>query len=257
MIRVLVIEEVRAVGEMIAAALQLEPDIEVVGQVTINLNEIKTAIPRCDVALLNPGQQSAPSIPLLRGIHQLASQTKLVIMGLVCAPSFVLQCVEAGVTSYVPRDSTLSDLLQTLRAAYHNEALVSPPVAAVLMSYITEVAENYQTAALRSELTLLTRREREVLTLIQQGLTNQEIAQSLVIELGTVKNHVHNILRKLNVNSRRDTLSLSRPAGESNLEMIRSAASAGNGNGKEKRNIVEGYAYPALAHAAPLNAPAR
>jgi hypothetical protein len=52
-----------------------------------------------------------------------------------------------------------------------------------------------------------------VLTLIQQGLTNQEIAESLVIELGTVKNHVHNILRKLNVNSRRDAVHVSRLAG--------------------------------------------
>ena len=59
----------------------------------------------------------------------------------------------------------------------------------------------------------LTRREREVLGLVHQGLTNQEIAGTLVIELGTVKNHMHNILRKLKVNSRRDAVHVSRLAG--------------------------------------------
>src|ERR1700720_2882364 len=82
--------------------------------------------------------------------------------------------------------------------------LFPPPLAATLVSYVAELMG--LEASGEPDLCgpqSLTRREREVLTLVQQGLTNQEIAESLVIELGTVKNHVHNILRKLNVNSRR------------------------------------------------------
>jgi DNA-binding NarL/FixJ family response regulator len=212
MIHVLVVDEVRAVGEMIAAVLRSEADIDVVGNAT-NFDAIRMHLAHCDVVLVNAGKHCEASLPVIRDIRQLNGDVKIVVLGLACTQSFVWQCVEAGIAGYVPQESSLSELLHILRAAYKNEALVSPPIAAVLMSYIAERAESAHVAAPQPELGLLTRREREVLTLIQQGLTNQEIAQSLVIELGTVKNHVHNILRKLNINSRRDTLHLSRSSG--------------------------------------------
>lgn len=213
MIRVLIVEEVRAICEIIATALRAEPDVEVTGCAT-QLEEAVAGLPHCDVVLVNTTLHNEASARLIRTLRRLAPKVKIVVMGLVRSQHAILQCIEAGVSGYVLKDSSFDDLLQNIRAAYNNEALVSPPIAAALMSYVAELvgfdpAGEPELCAPQS----LTRREREVLSLVQQGLTNQEIAESLVIELGTVKNHVHNILRKLNVNSRRDAVHVSRLAG--------------------------------------------
>jgi DNA-binding NarL/FixJ family response regulator len=213
MIRVLIVEEVRAICEMIATVLRAEADMDVVGCAT-NAEEAVAGLGQCDVALVNTTLNNDTSARLIRNLRKLSPKVKIVVMGLARSQHAILQCIEAGVSGYVLKDSPLDDLFKNIRAAYNNEALVSPPIAAALMSYGAELvgfdpASEHVLCAPQS----LTRREREVLSLVQQGLTNQEIAESLVIELGTVKNHVHNILRKLNVNSRRDAVHVSRLAG--------------------------------------------
>jgi DNA-binding NarL/FixJ family response regulator len=202
MIRVLIVEEVRAICEVIATVLRAEPDIEVAG-CACHLDEAMPHLPDCDVALVNTSLHNEASVRLIRTLHKVAPKVKVVVMGLARSQNAILQCIEAGVSGYVLKDSSLDELLKNIRAAYNNEALVSPPIAAALMSYVAELvgfdpSNERELCAPQS----LTRREREVLNLVQQGLTNQEIAESLVIELGTVKNHVHNLLQKLNVSNR-------------------------------------------------------
>lgn len=212
MIRVLIVEEVRAICEVIATVLRSEPDMQVLGGAT-NIDEAAAHLGACDVVLVNTCMGTEQSVPLIRAIRKLGPGAKVVVMGLARSQHAILQCIEAGVAGYVLKDSCLDDLLASMRAAAVNQALVSPPLAAALMSYVAELAgfETQETDLCSPQ--SLTRREREVLTLVQQGLTNQGIAESLVIELGTVKNHVHNILRKLNVNTRRDAVHVSRLAG--------------------------------------------
>ena len=213
MIRVLIVEEVRALCEIIATVLRAEPDVEVAGCAT-TLEEAVICLADCDVVLVNTTLHNEASARTIRTLRKLAPKVKIVVMGLARSQHAILQCIEAGVSGYVLKDSSFEELLKNIRAAYNNEALVSPPIAAALMSYVAELV-GFDPAG-EPELCApqtLTRREREVLNLVQQGLTNQEIAESLVIELGTVKNHVHNILRKLNVNSRRDAVHVSRLAG--------------------------------------------
>jgi DNA-binding NarL/FixJ family response regulator len=231
MIRVLIVEEVRAIAEVVATVLRAEADIEVVGCAAM-LDEVIPQVAACNVVLVNAPLHTEASARLIRTVRKLAPRVKVVVMGLARSQHAILQCIEAGVAGYVLKDSPFSDLLKNIRAAHNNEALVSPPIAAALMSYVAELVgfepgSHQDLAAPQS----LTRREREVLTLVQQGLTNQEIAESLVIELGTVKNHVHNILRKLNVNSRRDAVHVSRLAGLWSLAEARPKP-IGNGNGK-------------------------
>lgn len=213
MIRVLIVEEVRAICEIIATVLRSEPDLAVVGCAT-DIDEAVAHLGGCDVAVVNANMSTEPSVRLVRGLRRLAPRVKVVVMGLARSQHAILQCVEAGVAGYVLKDSSLDELLRSIRAADRHEAVVAPPLAATLVSYVAELVGLNTTAEPEScGPQSLTRREREVLTLVQQGLTNQEIAESLVIELGTVKNHVHNILRKLNVNSRRDAVHVSRLAG--------------------------------------------
>jgi DNA-binding NarL/FixJ family response regulator len=213
MIRVLIVEEVRAICEIVATVLRSEADLEVVGCAT-DIDEAVAHLGACDAAVVNASMITDASVRLVRGLRRLAPRVKIVVMGLARSQQAILQCIEAGVAGYVLKDSSLDDLLKSIRAAERNEAVVAPPLAATLVSYVAELVgldANGEPDLCGPQ--SLTRREREVLSLIRQGFTNQEIAASLVIELGTVKNHVHNILRKLNVNSRRDAVHVSRLAG--------------------------------------------
>ena len=115
----------------------------------------------------------------------------------------VLRYVEAGATGYVLKDDSFEDLIETVRAARDGKVFVSPQIAAALMERLSNLARLFSDVENSvTDPTDLTSRELEVLELIGRGRTNQQIAEELVIELGTVKNHVHNILDKLNVSSR-------------------------------------------------------
>jgi DNA-binding NarL/FixJ family response regulator len=113
--------------------------------------------------------------------------------------------IEAGADGIVNRDDSVDDLVDHIRASYHDKALLSPKVAYRLMSKVAEFSQLLEDIDVGiDEISQLTPREREILELISKGQSNQEIADQLFIELGTVKNHVHSILKKLNVNSRVD-----------------------------------------------------
>jgi DNA-binding NarL/FixJ family response regulator len=109
------------------------------------------------------------------------------------------------VDGYVLQDDSVEDLLARLRAAHGGEALVSPGIAAAIIARVSELATLFsRVEGAGGRAGDLTPREREVLDLVAEGLTNQEIAERLVIAEGTVKNHVHSILGKLDVGSRQD-----------------------------------------------------
>jgi two-component system nitrate/nitrite response regulator NarL len=98
--------------------------------------------------------------------------------------------------------------VQIVRAIQQGKVFVSPQIAAAMMARLTDLAQMFTGIETNmTDTTSLTSREVEVLELISRGCTNQQIAQQLVIEVGTVKNHVHNILEKLNVSSRGEAAS--------------------------------------------------
>jgi two-component system, NarL family, nitrate/nitrite response regulator NarL len=119
----------------------------------------------------------------------------------------VVECAEAGVAAIVTRDSELATLLNTLESVQRGELLCTPRVAASLLRHVGTLAADRpppdRTAA-------LTTRERQVVGLIDDGLSNKEIARELCIELPTVKNHVHHILGKLQVSRRADAAAWAR-----------------------------------------------
>jgi DNA-binding NarL/FixJ family response regulator len=108
----------------------------------------------------------------------------------------VIPCAEAGVAACLPRETTLADLSATIERVAAGESNASPRVAAMLLRRIATLAERNSPEA------NLTAREEEILVLIDDGLSNKQIARRLSIELPTVKNHVHNILEKLHVHRR-------------------------------------------------------
>jgi DNA-binding NarL/FixJ family response regulator len=117
----------------------------------------------------------------------------------------ILQYVMAGASGYVLQDVSVEELVKNIEAVQDDEALVSPSMASALMDQVAELAQISAHPYLQPDAySELTPRELDVLELIGDGLTNQEIADKLFIEVGTVKNHVHNILKKLDAASRED-----------------------------------------------------
>ena len=205
-IHILLVNEIRLMGNVITAALEDEPDIHVVGCVT-NPDEALKIVQekRVDVALVSTRLPDQGALKLTTAITQLAPSTTVLALGLTEEKKRVLRYVEAGATGYILKDDLLDELVNTVRAVQEGKVYVSPQIAAAIIERLAELARMFSDVENSvTDVAGLTPRELEVLELIGQDMTNQKIAEHLVIEVGTVKNHVHSILDKLNVSSRGD-----------------------------------------------------
>ncbi|MFN8596514.1 MAG: response regulator transcription factor [Anaerolineae bacterium] len=202
MIRVGLINSIRVLGNVIAAVLANEPDITVVGSTT-SIEEAVALASRCDVLIVSTRLPEHGALRTTQLIAQANLPAKVLVLGLAESKEEVLQYVEAGAAGYVLQDDSVDALLMKLRTTYAGSAVISPEIAGALLSRVAELAQDSDRTDVSSAPTFdLTSREQEILRLIGKGLSNHEIAQQLVIEVGTVKNHVHHILRKLNVADR-------------------------------------------------------
>ncbi len=205
-IRLLLVNESGLIGNMIRAALEDESDLQVVASVT-NAEEALQVVREqaIDVALVSTRLPEPGALKLTHAITQLAPSTKVLALGLTEEKKNVLRYVEAGATGYVLKDHSLVDLIETVRAVQDGKVFISPQIAAAMMERLSNLARMFSDIENNvNDTTDLTARELEVLELVGMGFTNQQVAEKLVIEIGTVKNHVHSILEKLNVRSRNE-----------------------------------------------------
>ncbi len=206
MIRVLLVNEFQLISNVITVALEDEPDIAVTGQAT-SVDEALAQVVNADVdvVLVSTKLPDDGALKLTRSLTKSDPGMKVLVLGLTEEKEQILPYIESGAAGYILKDDSVEHMVEYVRSAYSDKAIVSPKMAAVLMSRVVELARllseihpsNYEPVG-------LTPREIEVLTLIEKGLTNQEIAEQLYIEVGTVKNHVHSILQKLEVGNRLD-----------------------------------------------------
>jgi two-component system, NarL family, nitrate/nitrite response regulator NarL len=205
MIRLLVVDEIRVYREGIAELLQDEPGIEVVAtaagadEAVRALREKQPDIVLLDVAI-------PENAWLVRGLIAAVPGTRVVALAVPDAQQDVVALAEAGVAGYVTRAASIADVVAVVEAVARGETLCSPRMVASLFQHIATLAlERSPVSESR-----LTQRELEILDLIDEGLSNKEIARRLTIEVSTVKNHVHNILEKLNVSRRAEAAARAR-----------------------------------------------
>jgi two-component system nitrate/nitrite response regulator NarL len=194
-VRMFLVTRLRLLADTLARALpasgaELVGSADALEDALSRLAELEPHIVLIDAAF--PG-----ALPVTRAIVSAAPDVRCVVLGIADAPGEVLTFAEAGATAYLPRDGSLRDLVKAVKGAVAGELDVSPRVAAALIARVGELASGRPSGSVR-----LTARELEVLRLIDGGLSNKQIARQLRIELATVKNHVHNILAKLEVSSR-------------------------------------------------------
>jgi two-component system nitrate/nitrite response regulator NarL len=205
--RILLVNEIRLVCNLLASVLEDEPDMEVAGCATSVEDALKLA-GACDVILVNAQMGIEATRELFAANAGGNLGTKILVFGLTETEKEVLRFVQAGAFGYILKDDSVEELVLRIRSAHEDKVLLNPRIAAALTSRVAELAQHdagadvelgYGDAGALGE---LTPREHEIVALISQGLSNQEIADKLIIEIGTVKNHVHNILTKLNASNR-------------------------------------------------------
>jgi DNA-binding NarL/FixJ family response regulator len=133
----------------------------------------------------------------------LTQQIKTIVVGVPDAEEDILDCIERnGAAGYLVVSASLEELFTSIRAIMKGEALCSPRIASLAFDRMSRLARQVRASVNPTDGTCLTRREAEIVKLIEEDLSNKEIAARLHIEVSTVKNHIHNILDKLQLPNR-------------------------------------------------------
>lgn len=156
-----------------------------------------------DVVLLD--LEMPEGMAAVRALTAAVPAQRLIALAVSEEGEAVIPWAEAGVAGLLSRDASLDDVVLALQTAARGETASSPPAAAALLKGFARLAR-----AGREQRSQLTSREREIVALIDRGLSNKEIASELQIELPTVKNHVHHVLNKLNASRRGEAAAMLR-----------------------------------------------
>jgi two-component system, NarL family, response regulator NreC len=199
-ISLLLVDDHAVVRVGLRMLLESEPDIEIVGEADSGseaLNQVTRYLP--DVVLMDIGLPDFSGIDATREIKRLSPETAVIALTIHEDEEYFFKMLEAGASGYVPKRAAPEELLTAIRAAAQGEVYLYPSLAKLLVKdYL------HQGDSAREERTLdgLTAREQEILTLLADGASNSEIADSLSISPKTVARHRENIMRKLNLHSR-------------------------------------------------------
>lgn len=208
MIRVLIVGERQQYCRRLKIELQKEATFTVVGCAP-TLEQALHEAQYADVVLVDAASDPEKAVEMIQKITAEHDEVRVLATGVEEGAGEILTYLEAGAAGYVAQNDSREQLLQKMGAAGRNEAIVAPDVAAQLMSRFAELTNTQATlqgpsAAQMRHFDELTPREWEVLGLVAEGLSNQAIADQLCIACGTVKNHVHRILKKLSASNRHE-----------------------------------------------------
>jgi len=162
-----------------------------------------------EVALIDIGMPDKDGLEVTQILHEDFPQVKIIILGLIDLTDEIMACIESGANGYVLKESSFEHLVETIRFVHRNETFCSPRMAASLFSRIAELTGEVKDQT-PSDSIKLTPRELDIINLVAEGLPNKEIAKKLFIETQTVKNHIHNILDKLQLHNRFETVQYAR-----------------------------------------------
>jgi DNA-binding NarL/FixJ family response regulator len=192
--------------DLIQAVCKTEPEIKIVGAVA-SPAQANQRLGQFDVAVVSAAAPDNHALTLLRTWSRLDQPPPVVVIGLPESEALVLRYLEAGAAGCIRNQDSAQGLVHAIRAASKRQVALSQDLLGAVMRRVVALADECRAGERLSTRDFeedLTRRELQVLGLIARGYGNREIAAELTIELGTAKNHVHNILDKLKVKNRKD-----------------------------------------------------
>ena len=199
-IRVLLAEDHILVREGVRALLEAQPDMEVVAEASDGSEAVRKALDLLpDVVLMDITMPGTNGLEATRLIRKAAPGVHILALTMHGTDDYFFRLLDAGASGYVLKESASSDLLSAIRAVHRGGVFLSPSVAKRLVDdHLRRASEGDQRPGYDS----LTDRERQILKLIGEGCTNQEIAQKLCLSVNTVQTHRTHIMDKLNLHSR-------------------------------------------------------
>jgi two-component system, NarL family, nitrate/nitrite response regulator NarL len=195
-IRALILAEVGVHREALARTLARRAGLDVVG-VAAGVEEAVVGVEKTGPEIVLVDMPATAAV--VRTLVAAAPEVKVIVLAVSEAESDVIAFAEAGAAGYLAREASIGDLVAVVESVSRGELLVTPAIAAKLFRKVATMASAPRLEPIEERLTA---RERDVLRLLEEGLSNKEIAQALSIELPTVKNHVHSVLEKLDVHRR-------------------------------------------------------
>jgi DNA-binding NarL/FixJ family response regulator len=203
-IRVLVVDDQELFRRGLTMLLGQDADIEVVGEASDGVAGTEMATTTApDVVLLDVRMPRRSGVEACRDIKESVPSAKIIMLTVSDEEEDLYETVKNGASGYLLKDSSIEEVAQAIRVVHEGQSLISPSMAVKLIDEFKQMSkpERSQVANLR-----LTERELEVLRLVAKGLNNREVAKELFISENTVKNHVRNILEKLQLHSRMEAV---------------------------------------------------
>ncbi|MEQ9235692.1 response regulator [Coleofasciculus sp. E2-BRE-01] len=198
MIKIILVDDQSLVRRGLKALLQFEDDFEVIGEADNGetaIAQLETLHP--DIILMDVRMPIMDGVAATRQIHQRFPHIKLLVLTTFDDDEYITQALHYGASGYLLKDTPPDELAQAIRAVHKGYTQLGPGIGQKIMTQIPASVSNSSTAWDE-----LTPREQEILRLIATGANNREIAQTLYISQKTVKNHITNILSRLNLRDR-------------------------------------------------------
>lgn len=199
-IRILLVDDHAVVRSGLSKFLMVNKDLKLVGEASDGMEAVQmTSLHKPDIVLMDLMMPGVDGITATREIHQKYPKVKVIALTSFAEQNLVQGALQAGAIGYLQKNVTAKELGNAIRAACEGRMTLSPEAAQVLANSIAQ-------PQIASE--QLTERERDVLRCMVDGHNNNEIAETLVVSLGTVKFHISNIFHKLGVDSRVEAVKL-------------------------------------------------
>jgi DNA-binding NarL/FixJ family response regulator len=207
-IRTLIVDDHALFRRGLEMVLASEPDIELVGEASDGEEAVKKAgesLP--DVVLMDIRMPRSSGIEACRAMKEVVPSAKIVILTISDEEEDLFEAIRAGASGYLLKDIPLDEVAETVRAVHGGQSLINPSMAGKLLTEFAALARrDDQERVEQIPAPRLTDREMQVLKLVARGMNNRDIGKELFISDNTVKNHVRNILEKLQIHSRMEAV---------------------------------------------------
>ena len=201
-IKILLIEDNRILRDGIKDIINKHADLTIVAATEGNHDTLLQARSlKPQVILIDLGLRNENGLDVVATLSKELPQIKVIGMGLIPSQQDIVEFVQAGAAGFILKDATIEDVLGTIRAVARGIRILPPLLTGSLFTHVVDLALRKGRGKLPGAVQM-TKREREIIVLIAEGMSNKEIAELLNLSTHTVKSHIHNILEKMALHSR-------------------------------------------------------